>query len=126
MEKKKWFLVPLLAMSIFICAGCGSNDTNNDGIPDNEQNSVNQDVDNNKSRNPDNNSINDNNDSLRSKNDNYNDNLNDRTTNNGNVVDDIGNGIENGVDDVIDGTEDLLDGRDANNQNTAKDRAANQ
>ena len=34
--------------------------------------------------------------------------------------------IENGVDDVIDGTEDLLDGRDANNQNTAKDRAANQ
>lgn len=44
MKKTRFLLMALLLMTVLVFASCGSKDDNNDAIPDNGQNSVEQDV----------------------------------------------------------------------------------
>ena len=44
MKKTRFFLIALLLISVLVFTACGSRDDNNDAIPDDQQNSVEQDV----------------------------------------------------------------------------------
>ena len=44
MKKTRLFLMALLLISVLVFTACGSKDDNNDAIPDDQQNSVEQDV----------------------------------------------------------------------------------
>ena len=46
MKKTRFFLMALLLMTVLVFASCGSKDDNNDAIPDDQQNYVEQDVEN--------------------------------------------------------------------------------
>lgn len=46
MKKTRFFLMALLLMTVLVFASCGSRDDNNDAIPDNQQNNMEQDVEN--------------------------------------------------------------------------------
>lgn len=46
MKKTRFFLMALLLVTVLVFTSCGSKDANNDGIPDDNQNSVGQDLEN--------------------------------------------------------------------------------
>lgn len=46
MKKTRFFLMALLLVTVLSFSSCGSRDDDNDAIPDDQQNSVQQDVDN--------------------------------------------------------------------------------
>ena len=46
MKKTRFFLMALLLVTVLVFTSCGSKDANNDGIPDDKQNSVEQGLEN--------------------------------------------------------------------------------
>ena len=44
MKKTGFFLAALLLIAVFVFTACGSKDDNHDGIPDDQQNTIEQDV----------------------------------------------------------------------------------
>lgn len=44
MKKTRFFLMALLLMTVLVFASCGNKDKNNDGVPDDQQNSMTQDL----------------------------------------------------------------------------------
>ncbi|SCJ76878.1 Uncharacterised protein [uncultured Eubacterium sp.] len=44
MKKTRFFLMALLLVTVLVFTSCGSKDANTDGIPDDKQNSVGQDI----------------------------------------------------------------------------------
>ncbi|MFR7990971.1 MAG: hypothetical protein ACLU5F_10275 [Anaerovoracaceae bacterium] len=94
MKKTRLFLMALLLISVLVFTACGSKDDNNDAIPDDQQNSVEQDVE----------------DGI----DDVEDDVEDGAKDLEKDAEDLGNDIKDGVDDMED---DVNDGTENSNGN---------